>query len=160
MCCYADVTAPSSEHPPKASKDLLRHFAGYDCRVRDLLATPAALDAYVSPVAEVNCHTWARGRVMLVGDAAHASSPDMAQGVAMAVEDAQVLAEVLAEGGDTEDLLQQFAERRLPRTRWVQRQAQRRDRTRSLPTALRNIAFRYGANALYERGYAPLRDLP
>nr|WP_305729140.1 FAD-dependent monooxygenase [Streptomyces sp. PAN_FS17] len=107
-------------------------------------------------MAEVNCHTWARGRVVLVGDAAHASSPNMAQGVAMAVEDAQVL----AEGGDTEDLLQQFAQRRLPRTRWVQRQTQRRDRTRSRPAALRNIAFRYGANALYERGYAPLRDLP
>ncbi|MGW4759849.1 FAD-dependent monooxygenase [Streptomyces chartreusis] len=111
-------------------------------------------------MAEVNCHTWARGRVVLVGDAAHASSPNMAQGVAMAVEDVQVLAEVLAKGGDTEDLLQQFAQRRLPRTRWVQQQTQRRDRTRSLPTALRNIAFRSGANALYERGYAPLRDLP
>ncbi|MDH2388992.1 FAD-dependent oxidoreductase [Streptomyces sp. HNM0663] len=159
VCCYADVTAPSSEDPANAS-DLLGHFAGYDPRVRDLLATPAALDAYVSPVAEVNCQTWARGRAVLVGDAAHASSPNMAQGVAMAVEDAQVLAVVLAEGGNTEDLLQQFVQRRLPRTRWVQRQTHRRDRTRSLPTALRNMAFRYGANALYERGYAPLRDLP
>ncbi|MFE5922314.1 FAD-dependent oxidoreductase [Streptomyces sp. NPDC056468] len=160
VCCYADVTAPASEHPPKASKDLFRHFAGYDRRVRDLLATTAAQNAYVSPVAEVNCQTWARGRVVLVGDAAHASSPNMAQGVAMAVEDAQVLAEVLAEGGNTEGLLRQFVQRRLPRTRWVQRQTHRRDRTRSMPTALRNMAFRYGANALYERGYAPLRDLP
>ncbi|MFF2518408.1 FAD-dependent oxidoreductase [Streptomyces sp. NPDC058086] len=159
VCCYADVAAPSSEDPTNGS-GLLRHFAGYDQRVRDLLATPAALNAYFSPVAEVNCQTWARGRVVLVGDAAHASSPNMAQGVAMAVEDAQVLAETLAEGGDTEDLLQQFVQRRLPRTRWVQRQTHRRDRTRSMPTALRNMAFRYGANALYERGYAPLRDLP
>ncbi|MFC5213304.1 FAD-dependent oxidoreductase [Streptomyces coerulescens] len=159
VCCYADVTAPSPEDPAHVS-GILRHFTGFDRRVQDLLATPAALDAYVSPVEEVSGGTWAQGRVVLVGDAAHAGSPNMAQGVAMAVEDAQVLAEVLAAGGDTEDLLRQFVRRRLPRTRWVRRQTHRRDRTRSMPTVLRNIAFRYGAHSLYERGYAPLRDLP
>ncbi|HJQ75761.1 MAG TPA: FAD-dependent monooxygenase [Acidimicrobiia bacterium] len=38
---------------------------------------------------------WAAGRVVLVGDAAHASSPNMAQGAAMALEDALVLADEL-----------------------------------------------------------------
>ncbi|WP_265565394.1 FAD-dependent oxidoreductase [Streptomyces hygroscopicus] len=159
VCCYADLTAASPEDPTTTS-GLLRLFSDYDQRVRDLLATPAAHKAYFSPVEEVGGETWARGRIVLVGDAAHASSPNMAQGVAMAVEDAQVLAEVLTTGGDTKDLLQQYVQRRLPRIRWVQQQTHRRDRTRSLPTAARNIAFRYGANALFERGYAPLRDLP
>jgi len=36
-----------------------------------------------------------RGRVLLIGDAAHATSPNMAQGAAMALEDALVLAEYL-----------------------------------------------------------------
>ncbi|WP_191971337.1 FAD-dependent monooxygenase [Streptomyces luteolifulvus] len=159
VCCYADVAAPSPEDPTTAA-GLARLFSGYDQRVRDLLATPDAHEAYFSPVEEVRCETWARGRVVLVGDAAHASSPNMAQGVAMAVEDAQVLAEVLAGGGDTEELLRRYVQRRLPRTRWVQRQTRRRDRTRSLPPAVRNLAFRHGAKALFERGYAPLRDLP
>ncbi|MFF3691386.1 FAD-dependent oxidoreductase [Streptomyces sp. NPDC002187] len=159
VCCYADVAAASPEDPTTAA-GLPGLFSGYDQRVRDLLATPAAGEAYFSPVEEVGSETWAYGRVVLVGDAAHASSPNMAQGVAMAVEDAQVLAEVLATGGNTEDLLQQYVQRRLPRTRWVQRQTHQRDRTRSMPPTVRNIALRYGAKALYERGYAPLRELP
>ncbi|TFE37104.1 FAD-binding protein [Streptomyces sp. ICN441] len=159
VCCYADVTTSSPEAAPPAAV-LTGLFAGFDERVRALLDTPAAREAYFSPVEEVGGETWAHERVVLVGDAAHASSPNMAQGVAMAVEDATVLAESLAAGGDTEDLLRRFVQRRLPRTRWVQRQTHRRDRTRSMPTALRNVMFRYGAGALYERGYAPLRDLP
>ncbi|AZM61349.1 MULTISPECIES: FAD-dependent oxidoreductase [unclassified Streptomyces] len=159
VCCYADVSV-SSPGDPAHEAGFSRHFAGYDRRVRDLLATPAALDAYVSPVEEVACRTWARGRVVLVGDAAHASSPNMAQGVAMAVEDAQVLAEVLAGDGDTVELLQEFVRRRLPRARWVREQTHRRDRTRSMPTFVRDLALRFGANGLYERAYAPLRDLP
>ena len=39
---------------------------------------------------------WHRGRVQLIGDAAHASLPHMAQGAAMAIEDALVLAELAA----------------------------------------------------------------
>ncbi|AVZ71593.1 hypothetical protein SLUN_04665 [Streptomyces lunaelactis] len=159
VCCYADVTAAAPKDPTTRA-GLPGLFSGYDQRVRDLLATPAAHEAYFSPVEEASGETWAHGRVVLVGDAAHASSPNMAQGVAMAVEDAQVLAEVLATGGDTEHLLQQYVQRRLPRTRWVQQQTHRRDRTRSMPPAVRNIAFRYGAKALFERGNAPLRDLP
>ncbi|GGW30687.1 FAD-dependent oxidoreductase [Streptomyces xantholiticus] len=159
VCCYADVAAASPEDPTTAA-GLLGLYSGYGQRVRDLLASPAAREAYFSPVEEVSGETWVRGRVVLVGDAAHASSPNMAQGVAMAVEDAQVLAEVLATRGDTEHLLQQYVQRRLSRTRWVQRQTHRRDRSRSMPPAVRNLAFRYGAKALWERGYAPLRDLP
>jgi salicylate hydroxylase len=48
------------------------------------------------PVAE----TWARGNVALLGDAAHPTLPFLAQGANMALEDAWVLAEVLARGGD------------------------------------------------------------
>ncbi|MGW3152398.1 FAD-dependent monooxygenase [Streptomyces sp. NPDC001177] len=159
VCCYADVTAASPLEPTSVA-GLSELFADYDQRVRDLLAAPAARQAYFSPVEEISGQRWVHGRVALVGDAAHASSPNMAQGVAMAVEDAQVLAEVLATGGHTEDLLRQYVQRRLPRTQWVQAQTHRRDRTRSIPPVLRNVALRYGAKGLYERGYAPLRDLP
>ena len=39
---------------------------------------------------------WNRGRVVLIGDAAHACPPTIAQGAAQALEDAVVLAELLA----------------------------------------------------------------
>ena len=64
---------------------------------------------------------WYRGRVVLIGDAAHAILPHMAQGAAMAMEDAVVLAE-LAEGSDNvADMLEAFMARRYERCLFVQR---------------------------------------
>ena len=45
----------------------------------------------------VELDSWSRGSVLLVGDAAHATSPNMAQGAGMAIEDALVLASVPAD---------------------------------------------------------------
>jgi 2-polyprenyl-6-methoxyphenol hydroxylase-like FAD-dependent oxidoreductase len=59
---------------------------------------------------------WNRGRVVLIGDAAHTCPPTLAQGAAQALEDAVVLAELLL-GSDalTDDLWARFTERRVPR---------------------------------------------
>ena len=43
---------------------------------------------------------WHRGRVVLIGDAAHATSPHVGQGGAMAIEDAIVLAEEVTADGE------------------------------------------------------------
>ncbi|MBW8486744.1 FAD-dependent monooxygenase [Actinomadura parmotrematis] len=60
---------------------------------------------------------WHRGRTVLIGDAAHACPPTIAQGAAMCLEDAAVLAELLT--GRTPDPLAAFHARRLPRVRAV-----------------------------------------
>jgi len=64
--------------------------------------------------------SWHRGRVVLVGDAAHVCPPMLAQGAAMSLEDAAVLAELLA-GRDTwdEQLLSDYYARRIARVRPV-----------------------------------------
>ncbi|MGW2235194.1 FAD-dependent oxidoreductase [Streptomyces sp. NPDC001759] len=60
--------------------------------------------------------SWHRGRVVLVGDAAHSCPPTLAQGAAMSLEDALVLAELLASHDDWDDeLLTAYYERRVPR---------------------------------------------
>ncbi|MGW5665316.1 FAD-dependent oxidoreductase [Streptomyces sp. NPDC003758] len=64
--------------------------------------------------------SWHRGRVVLIGDAAHCCPPTIAQGAAMSLEDAMVLAELLTSGRDWDDkLLQSYYERRIPRVRTV-----------------------------------------
>jgi 2-polyprenyl-6-methoxyphenol hydroxylase-like FAD-dependent oxidoreductase len=64
--------------------------------------------------------SWHRGRVVLIGDAAHCCPPTLAQGAAMSLEDASVLAELLTSGRDWDDeLLQGYYERRIPRVRTV-----------------------------------------
>jgi salicylate hydroxylase len=69
----------------------------------------------------------ARGRLALLGDAAHPVLPFLAQGAALAIEDAAVLAECLAEG-PVPAALARYAEARLPRARTVQAQARRNGR--------------------------------
>ncbi|MEU2250923.1 FAD-dependent oxidoreductase [Streptomyces sp. NPDC019224] len=63
---------------------------------------------------------WHRGRVVLVGDAAHCCPPTLAQGAALSLEDAWVLAQLLTEAGEwDEELLQAYYERRIARVRPV-----------------------------------------
>ncbi|KUN81031.1 FAD-dependent monooxygenase [Streptomyces griseoruber] len=67
---------------------------------------------------------WHRGRVVLVGDAAHCCPPTFAQGAAMSLEDVQVLAELLTgldrwDAGALDRILTDYHARRLPRVRRV-----------------------------------------
>lgn len=65
---------------------------------------------------------WHRGRVVLIGDAAHVCPPTLAQGAAMSLEDASVLAEMLSEEQDwssLDALLTGFYQRRIDRVRMV-----------------------------------------
>ena len=59
---------------------------------------------------------WNRGRVVVIGDAAHSCPPTIAQGAAQALEDAQVLTELLVSHATLDDALwNEFHARRLPR---------------------------------------------
>lgn len=62
---------------------------------------------------------WHRGRVALLGDATHATTPHLASGAGIAVEDALVLSEILGEEADLERALVRFEERRWERCRMV-----------------------------------------
>ncbi|MFJ9119419.1 FAD-dependent oxidoreductase [Streptomyces sp. NPDC102394] len=64
--------------------------------------------------------SWHRGRVVLVGDAAHCCPPTLAQGAAMSLEDSWVLAQLLTASDDWDDaLFQAYYERRIARVRPV-----------------------------------------
>lgn len=60
---------------------------------------------------------WSNGRIVLLGDAVHATTPHLASGAGMAVESAIVLAEELAKADDAGRALGAFEERRFPRCR-------------------------------------------
>jgi len=62
---------------------------------------------------------WFQGSVLLIGDAAHATTPHSAYGCGLAVEDAVVLAELVEQGLPLSQLLQKFMERRFERCRAV-----------------------------------------
>lgn len=69
---------------------------------------------------------WTRGRIALLGDAAHPLMPFLASGAVMAIEDAAALAAALAAAeGDIEGAFRAYETRRIPRTRRVQQASAR-----------------------------------
>jgi 2-polyprenyl-6-methoxyphenol hydroxylase-like FAD-dependent oxidoreductase len=62
---------------------------------------------------------WGRGRIVLIGDAAHATTPHLASGACIGIEDGIVLAETLAQADTVEAALRAFEARRWERCRMV-----------------------------------------
>jgi FAD-dependent urate hydroxylase len=157
--CYADVNAPSTVDPTggDAAKlaELYRDFAEPVATIaRERL--PAGERPYFSPIEEVIQQPWVRSRVVLVGDAGHAMSPNMAEGAGMALEDALVLAETIAAGRP----LEEFETRRRPRVAFVQAQTHRRDRTRNLPPFVRKATLRLAGQRIFRANYKALLTTP
>jgi salicylate hydroxylase len=99
---------------------------------------------------------WGKGPVTLLGDAAHPMLPYLAQGAAMAIEDAAVLADRLAETPDNPAAaLRRYERQRLARTRRAQRAARRNGTIYHMGGAeafLRTIALvAMGGNRLVKR---------
>ncbi|MBS1184047.1 MAG: xlnD [Proteobacteria bacterium] len=128
-------------------------FAGWPEPVRKLVAMPESWRKWA--LCEAPRDTpWTKGRVVLIGDAVHGMPPFVAQGAAMAVEDARVLAGVLAAGldDDIEDRLGAFADGRKARTDKVAAAARRNGVIYHLggaPAKARNLGMRLlGADRL------------
>jgi 2-polyprenyl-6-methoxyphenol hydroxylase-like FAD-dependent oxidoreductase len=148
--CYADADAVPAG-------DWRELFADFTDPVPALTAQGA--DAHFGPIEEVEpVYTAGPGKV-LIGDAAHAFSPNMAQGAALAFEDALVLAELLSTQ-PLDTAVRDFAARRLPRARWVRDNTHRRDKTRLLPPPIRNTLLRLAGERLVTANFRPLRDRP
>ena len=101
-----------------ALRERLEPFAGQIAEVRDLI-TDSSRVVY-RPIETVWVDPpWQRGRVALIGDAAHATSPHVGQGAAMALEDSVVLAEEIARTDVLADAFEAFGRRRYERVRTI-----------------------------------------
>lgn len=73
---------------------------------------------------------WHHGRMIFIGDAVHASPPYLAQGAAMAIEDAIVLAELISAGLPFERIVDDYMARRVPRAEFIKMTSLERNRLR------------------------------
>ena len=111
---FAVADAPEGEQDgPDPRAELLERFAGWPEQVRRVIAATSndqilRTDTHDRPPSEV----WGRGQVTLLGDAAHAMTPNLGQGGGQAVEDAVVLADALAEATSLEEGLRSYEARR------------------------------------------------
>ncbi len=124
--CFASVnTLQNSEANRKISlddfRDIFSCFGGY---VPDLLgALENSCDLMYNDLEDVHLKQYYKGRVVLIGDAAHGMTPNMTQGASMAIEDAVVLAANLTNRSNIEKSLERFQAARWPRTRSIQKKS-------------------------------------
>jgi 2-polyprenyl-6-methoxyphenol hydroxylase-like FAD-dependent oxidoreductase len=126
----------------------------YESFGRPVSAFFAALERdeqiHYAAVESLELPDWRNGRVLLIGDAAHASSPMMGQGGCMAIEDGSCWG--VARFCPTMDAaLDAYTPRRRPRVDWVQAQSDAQGHAVFLPAAVRDAAIR-------ERGAQAFRD--
>lgn len=107
---------------------LRNHLRGCAGPLRDLLAVPDSWLVW-SLADRAVARPLARGRVALIGDAAHPVLPYLAQGAALAIEDAAVLTRALADHPDPPAALAAFSNARTARVRRVQASARANGRT-------------------------------
>jgi 2-polyprenyl-6-methoxyphenol hydroxylase-like FAD-dependent oxidoreductase len=122
MYIFAVVEEPGNPRfaPETLADELRKRLAGYGGLLGEAArqVTDPALVVYRPLEACIMPDPWYQGRVVLIGDAAHAATPHLGQGAAMAVEDAVVLAEELGER-DIDDALVAFMARRFERAKLV-----------------------------------------
>jgi 2-polyprenyl-6-methoxyphenol hydroxylase-like FAD-dependent oxidoreductase len=106
------------ERWPTVMQELLADFGGHIGEVRSRITDPRRI--VYRPVGSLLMPApWHRERVLLIGDAAHTAPPQLASGATIAIEDAIVLAQLLAEDVNMKAVLEQFMARRYERCRIV-----------------------------------------
>jgi 2-polyprenyl-6-methoxyphenol hydroxylase-like FAD-dependent oxidoreductase len=157
--CYADAAvAKPFDDPLEGRLERLRsRFASYGSPVPEALAELQSPEQiHFGAIEDILQEPWGSGNALLIGDAAHATSPNMASGAAMAFEDSLVLSRLIASGREVAQIQSEYTAQRIKRVRWVHEQTHRRDRIRSLPPFVRDLLTRLLAIKVYRANYAPL----
>lgn len=159
---FGHVTMPRFHDSLDGRLERLRNrFTAFGGLVEEYLASLESDEqVHCAPTEWLELDTWLVGRVILIGDAAHASSPMMGQGGCLAMEDACVLAEVLHSAPTVESALGAYVARRTPRVNWVQRESRAVAEGFRLPTAVRNAALRERGDEMLRYRFRPLIPTP
>lgn len=155
---FACVNAPAGDAVMRwqTSRQLADRFALYHAPVANLLACTPDENLLWNDIIDLKpLPRYAFGRTLLLGDAAHATTPNMGQGACQAIEDAVVLANELTRHDTSEQAFVAFERRRLARTRYITntswRIGQMAQTTNPLLISLRNGLFRRLPARLNER---------
>ena len=119
---YASCNIPENapERPEGRQKELLDRFKGWHPLVSALLNATEASAILRNEISDLQPLTfWSKGRVTLLGDAAHAMTPNMGQGACQALEDALILARSLRHAQAQENALDVYQQKRMARANMV-----------------------------------------
>ncbi|GAB4583401.1 FAD-dependent monooxygenase [Nocardia sp. IFM 10818] len=160
---YAFDTASETDQPAPEVAALAERCAAWPRPIPQLLAATPADAVLVRPVHYLDraLPSFTRGPIALLGDAAHAVTPDVGQGACLALEDAVVLAAMVTEHGVTAGLRAYDSTRR-PRTQRIAQASGRMGRAlqgnHPASARLRNLTARLTPTALNTRFADSLYD--
>jgi FAD-dependent urate hydroxylase len=159
---FAAVVSEQMRDPLPGRLERFRdRFSGFGDPVPEYLASLETDEQlHFGSIEWVELDSWHAGRVVLVGDAAHAAPPHMGEGGSMAIEDALVLAEVLRDAGTIEGALDAYEARRRPRVAWVHEQSRAAAKAWILPPDARNAVLRERGDQMLRDRYRPLIEPP
>jgi 2-polyprenyl-6-methoxyphenol hydroxylase-like FAD-dependent oxidoreductase len=145
---FACVNAPHADSDKKNFKkeDILEIFRDFHSPISEVLKATYAPIIWNDILDLPPLSRFAFEDVLLIGDAAHATTPNMGQGACMALEDAAVLMDCLKKNPSTSTAFLDFEKRRLTRTRQIVIQSWTLGKVAQLENPigiwLRNFAFR------------------
>jgi FAD-dependent urate hydroxylase len=142
----------------------LPDFSEWHAPIAELVASTPAESILQNDIYDIEpMPKWSRGRVMLLGDSAHATTPNLGQGACMAIESAAVLAEELA-SRDVDAAIEAYEQRRIPRTARIATESWRIGSVGQLEgtvaCAMRNFVARMMPASLTEKRLAELIAMP
>jgi 2-polyprenyl-6-methoxyphenol hydroxylase-like FAD-dependent oxidoreductase len=159
--CYwwATSPVPPGTHIAGATRSayLQERFAGWPYGLPALFArTPSERILQNDIFDRIPARTWHRQRVVLLGDAAHPTTPNLGQGACLAIEDAVVLARTIGQSDDCESAFAHYHRVRAPRTARITRLSRWWGRTglwKAAPLVwLRDQAYRSTPTSWFEWG--------
>ena len=123
---FVQKYAPEGEvdKPGERKNGILELFGDWHDPIPAVIEATAELDILRNDIYELQrLYQWSHGRVTLLGDAAHAMTPNLGQGACVAIEDAVVLATCLNDTANIPAALKNYEKRRVTRTNNITRLA-------------------------------------
>ncbi|MBV6439729.1 MAG: monooxygenase [Haliscomenobacteraceae bacterium CHB4] len=163
---FACVDAPQNDPVRSIFKvaDLQQVFCRFHQPVRDILENTRDHDLIWGDIIDLKpISKFAFGNIVLIGDAAHATTPNLGQGACQAIEDAVVLADELGKNTDPAEAFVAFERRRMERVHFVVNNSWRLGKIAQLSqpwlAGLRNILFRLVPESVNERQLKALLEV-
>lgn len=163
---FATLNAKAKDEKLKAytSINLLKHFNSFHSPIPEIIQSTRPDELIWSDIYDLApIKKFAFGNILLLGDAAHATTPNMGQGACMAIEDAVVAANCMEDYISFEEAFVQFEKRRINRTTKIVKDSWRLGKIAQLENSflmkLRDAAIRRTPVSVAERQLKFLQEI-